>query len=43
MLVYPTPTQVKMTCSKISSSSLYGSSLNTIPKKSFKSRKNCIL
>lgn len=43
ILVYPTPMQVKTTCSNISSFSLNGSILKTIPKKSFKSLKNCIL
>lgn len=43
ILVYPTPMQVKTTCSNISSFSLNGSILKMIPKKSFKSLKNCIL
>lgn len=37
------PKQVKHTCGNILSPSLSGSILNTIPKKSRKSRKNCIL
>lgn len=37
------PKHVKHTCGNILSPSLIGSILNTIPKKSRKSHKNCIL